>query len=280
MPIHEQGYRRYSGRRSVPGRRWTVIATAGVRTFLAKKAFVGLLLLSSLPFFARATQIYASTSVPQAASLLQVTPDTFKDFLRQQNIWVFFITVYVGSGLIANDRRANALQIYLSKPLSRIEYLFGKLAILMAFLLLVTGVPGLLLLLLQVLFTGDLAFVRENIHLVPAVTLFSLLQALAFSTTMLALSSLSKSSRYVSILYAVVIFMSQAVYGVLRQVTRDSSVAWVSLPNNMSQIEAAIFRVPLPYQTPWPVSLAVIVGLVAVAGVVLERRVRGVEVVT
>ena len=55
---------------------------------------------------------------------------------------MFFVTVYVGAGLIANDRRANALQIYLSKPLTRAEYVVGKLAILMAFLLLVTWVPA------------------------------------------------------------------------------------------------------------------------------------------
>ena len=43
----------------------------------------------------------------------------FRQFLEQQQIFVFFVTVYVGAGLIANDRRANALQIYLSKPLTR-----------------------------------------------------------------------------------------------------------------------------------------------------------------
>ncbi len=280
MPIHDQGYRHYGGQRSVPGRRWLVIVRAGVRTLVGKKVFIGLMLLSWLPLVGRAVQIYAATSVPQAAALLQVSAGTFKDFLEQQSIWVFFITVYVGSGLIANDRRANALQIYLSKPLSRLEYVFGKLAILMVCLLLVTGVPGLVLLLLQILFAGDLAFFRENIHLLPAITLFSLIQAVVFSTTMLALSSLSKSSRYVSILYAAVMFLSQAFYGVLRQVTGDTYVAWVSLSANMTQIGAAIFRVPLEYHTPWPVSLVVIAVLVAVSCVVLERRVRGVEVVT
>src|SRR4051812_34561076 len=103
MPIHDQGYRHYGGTRSAFGRRWAVIARAGVRTMFGKKAFIGLLLLSWLPFFIRAVQIYLSTSVPQAAALLQVTPSTFKDFLSQQQIFVFFITVYVGSGLIAND---------------------------------------------------------------------------------------------------------------------------------------------------------------------------------
>ncbi len=187
-----------------------------MRTFLGKKAFIGLLLLSWLPFIGRAAQIYAAASVPQAAALLQVSAGTFKDFLDQQSILVFFITVYVGSGLIANDRRANALQIYLSKPLSRLEYVFGKLAILMVFLLLVTGVPGIVLLLLQIVFTGDLAFFRANIHLLPAITLFSLIQAVVFSRRCWRCRRLSKSSRYVSMLYAALIFFSQAIYGVLQ----------------------------------------------------------------
>ena len=47
----------------------------------------------------------------------------------------------------------------------------------------------------------------------------------AVSTSMLALSSLSKSSRYVGILYAAVIFFTQAIYGVLYAVTRSTSFA-------------------------------------------------------
>ena len=43
---------------------------------------------------------------------------------------MFLTTIYVGAGLISLDRRANALQIYLSKPLTRAEYIAGKMAIL------------------------------------------------------------------------------------------------------------------------------------------------------
>ncbi len=42
----------------------------------------------------------------------------------------------------------------------RTEYIFGKAAILFSFLLFVTLVPGLLLLLLQVLFAGSFAFLQ------------------------------------------------------------------------------------------------------------------------
>ena len=138
MPIHDQGYRRYAGGKAPRGQGWMVITRAGLRTMFAKRAFLGLLLVSWFPFFVRAVQIYAAANLPQAA-FLAPTPETFRQFLDQQGTFVFFITVYAGAGLIANDRRANALQIYLSKPLTRAEYVFGKLAILITFLLLVTS---------------------------------------------------------------------------------------------------------------------------------------------
>ncbi len=127
----------------------------------AAAAFVALLLLSWLPFLVRAVQIYAATNLPQA-QFLAPTGETFRQFLGQQEVFLFFITVYAGAGLIANDRRANALQIYLSKPLTRIEYVVGKLAVLFTFLLLVTWVPAMMLLLVQVLFAGNFTFLLEN----------------------------------------------------------------------------------------------------------------------
>src|SRR5262245_48114783 len=112
MPIHDQSYRRYGGERAPHGRIWLVIAAAGIRTFFARRAFLGLLLAAWVPFFFRALQIFlGSANLPQAAAdFLSVTPTAFRDFLQQQRFFVFLITVYVGSGLIANDRRANALQ--------------------------------------------------------------------------------------------------------------------------------------------------------------------------
>jgi ABC-2 type transport system permease protein len=279
MPIHDQGYRRYGGLKARTGTGWMVITRAGIRSQLAKRAFLGLLLLSFLPFFARAIQIYLSVNFPQTGDLLAVKPDLFRQFLDQQQIWVFFITVYVGAGLIANDRRANALQIYLSKPLTRAEYIFGKLAILMAFLLLVTWVPALLLLIVQIAFAGNFTFLLKNLYLFPAITVFAFIQVTMVAAAMLALSSLSKSSRYVAILYAAVIFFSQAIYGVLTVVTRSTQLSWISFPANLSQLGDVIFRMPSKYDTPWPVALLMIVGLIAVSGVILERRVRGIEVV-
>jgi len=57
------------------------------------------------------------------------------------------------------------------------------------------------------------------------------------------------------------------------------SMSWVSFAANLSEIGDLIFRLPARYTTPWPLALAMIVGLVVVSGLILERRVRGVEVV-
>ena len=279
MPIHDQGYRRYGGGRAPRGHGWAVIASAGIRTMLAKRAFLGLLILSWTPFLVRTVQIYAAANLPQAA-FLAPTPEMFRQYLEQQETFVFFITVYAGAGLIANDRRANALQIYLSKPLTRAEYVFGKLAILIAFLLLVTWVPAIVLLAVQIMFAGNFRFFTSNLYLFPAITVFSFIQVVTVASAMLALSSLSNSSRYVGILYSALLFFSQALFGVLRFVAGNTRLSWISIPFDLNQVGDAIFRLPLRYDTPWALSLAALVALVALSALVLERRVRGVEVVT
>jgi ABC-type transport system involved in multi-copper enzyme maturation permease subunit len=279
MPIHDQSYRRYRGGKAALGRSWTVIAWAGIRNMITKRAFIGLMLFAWFPFIVRAVQIYIASNVPQAA-MLAPTAETFREFLEQQDFFVFVVTIYVGAGLIANDRRANALQIYLSKPLMRAEYIAGKAAVLFTFLMLVTWVPAILLLVVQIMFAGSFAFVKANLFLFPAITVAALLQVMLATFTMLALSSLSKSSRYVGILYAGALFFTAAIYGAMYAITGSSKLSYLSLGSNLAQVVDVIFRLTPRYATPWPVSLTVILGLIVLSISVLERRVRGVEVVT
>ena len=98
MPIHDQSYRRYEGAKAPPGRAWLVIAKAGIINMIRKRLFLGLLILSWIPFLVRAGQIYFSTNFPQMA-MLAATAETFRQYLEQQNPFVFFMTIYVGAGL-------------------------------------------------------------------------------------------------------------------------------------------------------------------------------------
>ena len=279
MPIHDQGYQRYGGTRAAIGKSWQVMTRAGVMSVITKRVFISVMLMAWLPFVVRAVQIYVSATFTQA-SFLAPKGETFREFLDQQSPYIFFVTIYVGAGLIANDRRANALQLYLSKPMTSLEYIAGKMAILFLFLVSVTFLPAMMLLLTQAMFAGSLEFVRNNLYLLPAITLFSLAQVLLASTTMLALSSLSKSSRFVGVMYAGVFFFTTALFQTLRGITGRSNFAWLSPTASLQQLGDVIFRLEPRYQlSPAIAGLAVAV-MIAGAVWIMLRKVRGVEIVT
>jgi ABC-type transport system involved in multi-copper enzyme maturation permease subunit len=279
VPIHDQGYRRYGGERG-QRRGWWVITSTTIRAQIRRRRVIALLLVAWLPFLVRAVLLYAAANFQQA-SFLAATPQVFREFLGWQSIFVFFVTILIGAPLIADDRQTNALQIYLSKPLTRFEYVVGKLAVLAAFLTFVTWLPAMVLLFLQTMFSGSTQFLRDNLYLVPAITLFCLLQVLVSALTVLALSSLSKSRRFVSILYAAIILFSQAIQQALVRTTGSRTWALISPGETLDVIGDRVFRVATTTATvPVGAAIAVIVALVVTSIVVLERRVRGVEVVT
>jgi ABC-2 type transport system permease protein len=280
MPIHDQSYRRYAGGKAMPGRAWTVIASAGILNMLRRRAFLALMFVAWMPFMYYATRIVLATQFGAQFPVIALTAESYREFLSAQDTFVFFVTIWAGAGLIATDRRANALQIYLSKPLMRAEYIAGKAATLFVFIMAVTWLPAMLLLTMQIMFAGSFEFLRANLFLFPAITVATLLQAMLATFTMLALSSLSKSSRYVGILYAGIIFFTAAIFGVMTAITGSTMISWVSVGASLTQVVDVIFRLPPRYATPWSVSLIVIVALIVVSISVLERRVRGVEVVT
>ena len=277
MPIHDQGYRHYQGTRAPHGGAWWIIA----RSHMGRAAGP---LVSDL-----AAGGLRAVRGARRADLLRVHErasggisrhhsDTFRDFLSQQRLFVFLVVI-MQSGLIADDRRTNALQLYLSKPLTRVEYVLGKLVPPLAFVLGVTLLPALLLLILQVVFAGSLTFLRANLFLLPAITLFSLAQAMLSACAILALSSLSKSRRFVAVMYAGIIFFTAAMYQVLRGITASRTWAVISPGEMLDVIANAIFRGRGEPAVPVYVAVIVLFAIVGVAMVILERRIRAVEVV-
>jgi hypothetical protein len=137
----------------------------------------------------------------------------------------------------------------------------------------------LLLLILQVVFSGSLTFLRANLFLLPAITLFSLAQDLLSACAILALSSLSKSRRFVAVMYAGIIFFTAAMYQVLRGITSSRTWAVISPGEMLDVIANAIFRGRGEPAVPVYVAVIVLLVIVGVAMVILERRIRAVEVV-
>jgi ABC-2 type transport system permease protein len=78
----------------------------------------------------------------------------FWGFLQSQ-VWLAFVmTVWGVPGMMTRDLANHALQLYLSRPLSRPEYLLGKVSAVVLLLSAITWIPGLLLFGLQAQLEG------------------------------------------------------------------------------------------------------------------------------
>jgi hypothetical protein len=75
------------------------------------------------------------------------------------------------------------------------------------------------------------------------------------------------------------LFFTQAIYGVLRAITGSTQLSWLSVPNSLDQLGNAIFKLPARYDTPLAVSALTVLAVLIASSVILERRVRGIEVV-
>jgi ABC-2 type transport system permease protein len=280
VPIHRERYRRREGGIDLRGGAWIVIAANGLRALARRRAFIILLVLAWIPCVVRGVQVYVAANFPQAA-FVAISARTFRDFLSQQELFVFFITVYAGSGLIADDIRVNALQLYLSRPITRTQYIAGKLGVLVSALAMVTWVPAMMLLLLVPIFGGSMTFIRENLYLIPAILLFSLIEISVAAFSMLALSSLSKSRWFVAVMYAGLAFFTVAIFGATEMATGGSGLfSWIAPFTNLAQIGDVIFRFPPRFDTPPVISAAALAVIIAASIVVLSRRIRAIEVVT
>jgi ABC-type transport system involved in multi-copper enzyme maturation permease subunit len=281
MPIYDQGYRRYEARAPLRQARFWPITREALRLILSKRAFIGLMVVSFLPFVVRVVQIYIVTRFPEAGRMLPVDGRLFGEFLNQQIGFTILVSIFGGAGLIANDLRTGAILVYLSRPLTRRDYGLGKLGVLMGLNLAVTLLPGLLLYLLALSLAPE-QFLKWSLGWIgPALVLHSVVISLALSLVTLAVSSLSKSARVAGLAFFGLLFGLEMVRLVLQQGFSRKEAVLLSLQADLQALGQSLFGLgDRRLDVPWigPVIILVLVGLVCLA--VLRARVRAVEIVT
>src|SRR5215475_11991411 len=143
MPIYDQSYRPYRGTLSPHTWRWTTIAKAGLAHYLSRKAFLVFLFVGFIPAIARGAIIWFAHQTTAAATLTTIDGSWFRNFLETQGQFMMLVCIWPGAVLIARDLRTNAIQLYLSKPLTRLDYVLGKFAVLAGIAAMLMPVPAL-----------------------------------------------------------------------------------------------------------------------------------------
>ncbi len=173
MPIYDQSYRRYEARGPLRRVRFWPITREALRLILVRRAFLALLAAGWLPFIGFVIFFYVVTRFPEAGNVVPVNASLFGRFFLFQWPLALLLTTFAGAGLVANDLRTGAILVYLSRPLSRRDYVIGKLGVLLALNLSVTLAPGLLLYLVGIALAPSHLLKWELATIAPAIVVYS-----------------------------------------------------------------------------------------------------------
>lgn len=194
MSLRDRAFRRYRGR--VTPRRWRflVLWRYSRREVFSSRMVTALYALSFAPILVAGTIMYLRHNLPalaamdlSAADMIAIDGGFFNILLRSQGAFAFLLTALVGPGLVSPDLANNGLPLYLCRPFNRLEYVLGKLSVLLILTSSMTWVPLCALVLMQAgLEPGWLA---SHGHLLPGVFAGSWIAILPLGLLALALSA-------------------------------------------------------------------------------------------
>lgn len=221
-PIADLSYRNYDGPLHNRAARWWIVALANIRQVRKKPGFWILFGLAFLPclmtgvgFFFRPPMPVGMMDPAQAEAMKIRFGESFFAAADGQAFLVFLIALLVGAGSIASDNRANALIVYLSKPITKGDYLLGKWAGIFMILFGVAFVPSLVLYIYCLItYIGD-GFLKDQPWLLPRIFAAALVPAIMHASVLMGFSAWSKTSRMAGAVYAGFFFVSAIVVGII-----------------------------------------------------------------
>lgn len=238
MPIAEQGYQHWSGRLSGHAWRWLAITHRGVQIQFRNRFLRYVLFAAWTPAFLLVCMLsiwglleqkskWVSTVVqflrfinPQVIAQpryyrLDVWRLCYGYFMHVELFFSMLIVLIVGPGLISQDLRVNALPLYFSRPLRRIDYFLGKLGVISFFIGMVTILPAVIAYVFGLLFSLNWRVAVVTFPILLAAVTYGIIICISAGTLMLAFSSLSRNLRYVALFWLGFWFVSGVVSDVL-----------------------------------------------------------------
>jgi ABC-2 type transport system permease protein len=241
-PIADLSYRNYDGPLHARTLRWWTVSLATIRLNIKKVGFWIVVALSLLPYLFIGVLLFMGViggSMPMSNPFGGVAPEfkyaeTFFQAWQGQQLFLFILALIVGSGSIAADNQANALLVYLSKPLTKGDYLLGKW---MGVFLSVTAValgPALLLYFYCLLSYMSKGFLKNEPFLLLQLIGAAMVPGAIHASLVVGLSAWSKTPRLAGAAYAGVYFISSTISAILWGVRFRGDLAKGNIERHLS----------------------------------------------
>ncbi|HYG99931.1 MAG TPA: hypothetical protein VD837_12430 [Terriglobales bacterium] len=287
MAVHKRSYRAYIGPVTPQRTRWWVITRYSLAGAFSSRVSVVLFVICLVPSLLAAVTIYVANSetartlleLRNANNILAIDNRFFLRLMAVQGWLALFLTAWVGPLMVSPDLTNNALPLFLSRPISRAEYVAAKIAVLSIILSSVTWVPLLLLFLIQAQLSIT-PWLGPNLFIAGAVIVGSFLWIALLSLVALAISAYVRWRIVATGLMVAVIFIPAGFGAVVNAVLRTKWGMLLNVPYTLSLIWADLFRYPLPFQMV-PVSAAwfSLLAVAAISLILLHKQVQARQVV-
>src|ERR1043165_6299989 len=156
MAVYEHLYGAYEGESQTAWSRFLVIPRYALRDVFKSKLLTTIFILCFIYPLIASILVYLHHNANALAllqinvrELLPIDATFFRTFLEVQGAFAFILTVLIAPPLISRDLANNALPLYLCRPLSRTQYVLGKMTVVVFLLSLVTWIPGLMVFFFQ-----------------------------------------------------------------------------------------------------------------------------------
>ncbi len=290
MAVYDHGYKGYSGPLMPARGRFLVISRYGLRDVFASRMFLAFfafcfawplvcLVGMYLRYNAEALALI-NISTTDLLEFVQVNTWFFQNlFLRAQLYLAFVVVLIVGPSLLSADLRNRAMPLYLSRPLTRTDYVLGKLVVLGVLVSAITWVPGLLLFAIQASLGGT-EWLGEHWRVAPSMVVVSLVWTACMSLPMLAIAAWVKWKPWARIVFMGAI-LSGTAFGEFYKQFYDSWLGSMVVAFDVTAaLSATVFGTEGNVQMPGVAAWLAAGLLVAVSAALLYRRVRAFEVVS
>jgi ABC-2 type transport system permease protein len=291
MAVYKRTYKAYAGRLTPEWSRFTVLSRYGFASLFDSRPFTAYCILCCVPFLV-ATGIIYIMHTPSVQGLLNV------QFGEQFNIdrrwfmallaiqaWMgFVLTAWGAPGMITKDFANHAVQLYLSRPLSRTEYLLGKASVLVVLLSATTWIPTLLLFFLHGSLQGN-GWIWKNFWLAGSIIVGGLLWIAVITLYSMALAVWVKWRIAASGLMFATFFLLPGLGEAIDQILRTHWGRLLNFPYVIALIWAHLFQFNeeqirwsqynwIPLWSAW----ATLLSVCAISVWLLNRRLKAREV--
>lgn len=250
MAVYRRTYKAYQGALTPAWSRFTVLSRYGLATLFNSRPFTAYTVLCFLPFLIGLAYIYiVHSAAAQAVMGVRmgnampglINNDWFLGFLGIEAGMGFILAAWGGPGMITKDFANHSVQLYLSRPISRTEYLIGKISVLAALLSCTTWIPALLLFFVKAELQGH-GWLWENLWMAGSIVLSCLIWIAMISLISMAVAVWVKWRIAATALMLGIFFLLPAVAAILNAILRTQWGNLINFTHMITLVWMHLFR--------------------------------------